>query len=105
MTLRKPVTAESFQLPEHTLGKFFGVAARGHAIDQLFFELAHQAACFKRCHATAQLISFVWRKSCCVYRYLHRLFLEQWHTQRPLEYAADLQRRIVDRLQPVPSPQ
>src|SRR5215471_13681789 len=98
MAFGESVTAETFELPEGLLGKIPLVTVRHHARDQLFTKFGDAAGMLECGHGAAELVCFAWREARTFDRDAHRLFLEQWHSQRLAEHAFKLRLGIDDLL-------
>lgn len=97
MAFGKAIAAETLDLLEAALGELGGIAARGHAFDQLGPEIVHRADIAEGRHRAAQLVGFRGREIRRNDRELHRLFLEQRHAiglaEQVLELVGIVRRR------------
>jgi hypothetical protein len=85
MGFRKPVAAETLQLPESAFGKFTRVAIIQHAGDQLVLECVDAAGRLERRHRAAELVGFGRREAGSHHGDLHGLFLKR-HAKRLAEH-------------------
>ena len=92
---REAVVPEPLDLAEAALRKRKLVAARHHAPDHLFLELAEGAAPTEGGHGAAQRVGLVRRELRRLYGDAHRLLLEERHAEGFFEHPAQLVRRAV----------
>ena len=83
VTLRKSVTRETLNLPEHLRSKLFGIPTSPHAGLQLILECSNLISGALPCSdGAAQFVRLTGRKAGCYYGKQHRLLLKEWHTKR-----------------------
>ena len=98
VALGKTVAAKALDLLETPLGKGRVVAPRRHALAQLVTETVQHAALLEGRHGPAQLVSLARGEAGCDDGNLHRLLLEQRHTEGLAQHTLELGRGKLHRL-------